>query len=409
MSFARFMELALFCPVFGYYEKEPDTIGRRGDYYTSVSVGSLFGELLAWRFAEWFEELEGGLSQCQRAGGGCHPKGQFPHARTNRTGRCRIVEAGAHGGQLARDILGWLREHRSRLFARLEYWIVEPSGRRRIWQERTLEEFFPKLNWAPSFADVAQSSTSIQKEWVPSIFFSNELLDSFPVHRLGWDAAQQRWFEWGVNLEESAPDEDRFVWVRLDRSQRCHSGQKPADLLGAFLACLALANATQPRGFEDLRRQFGPLFAVLPDGFTLDICPAASEWWRQAADVLRCGKLLTIDYGCFAEDFLLPRRAKGTLRAYRRHTLSPDPLSDPGEQDLTAHVNFSALRQAGEASGLITEALIIQTEFLTGIAEKIWTGGSAFGPWTPKHTRQFQTLTHPEHLGRAFQVLIQTR
>src|SRR6266566_4759957 len=56
ITFARFMELALYCPVYGFYELEQDTIGRRGDFYTSVSVGSLFGELLAWQFADWLEE-----------------------------------------------------------------------------------------------------------------------------------------------------------------------------------------------------------------------------------------------------------------------------------------------------------------------------------------------------------------
>jgi len=58
ISFARFMELALYCPVYGYYEKEEDTIGRAGDYYTSVSVGPLFGELLGWQFAEWLRETQ---------------------------------------------------------------------------------------------------------------------------------------------------------------------------------------------------------------------------------------------------------------------------------------------------------------------------------------------------------------
>src|SRR5205085_2631449 len=102
------MELALYCPVYGYYEKEADTIGRRGDYYTSVSVGSLFGELLAFQFAEWLEQC-GVTKGAER--------------------QTQIVEAGAHDGKLAADILHWLREYRSELFNRLEYWILEPSAR----------------------------------------------------------------------------------------------------------------------------------------------------------------------------------------------------------------------------------------------------------------------------------------
>src|SRR6185369_4028568 len=81
IPFTRFMELALYCPVYGYYEAEGDKIGRRGDYYTSVSVGSLFGELLARQFVEW-----------------ARTTGPFPDT-------LEIWEAGAHKGDLAKDIL----------------------------------------------------------------------------------------------------------------------------------------------------------------------------------------------------------------------------------------------------------------------------------------------------------------
>src|SRR5881392_4095353 len=87
ITFARFMELALYCPVYGYYEREQDTIGRRGDFYTSVSVGSLFGELLAWQFAGWLE----------RPSVEAESQPDWP--------RRQIVEAGAHEGRLAKDIL----------------------------------------------------------------------------------------------------------------------------------------------------------------------------------------------------------------------------------------------------------------------------------------------------------------
>ena len=97
IPFARFMELALYCPVYGYYEKEEDNIGRRGDYYTSVSVGSLFGELLAFQFAEWLGAGELGSKGVQ------------------------ILEAGAHRGDLARDTLDWMQRRRPELFERLEY------------------------------------------------------------------------------------------------------------------------------------------------------------------------------------------------------------------------------------------------------------------------------------------------
>ena len=151
------------------------------------------------------------------------------------------------------------------------------------------------------------------------------------------------------------------------------------------------------------------LESVLPDGFTIEISPAAQTWWREAACTLRRGKLLTFDYGLSREEFWLPERREGTLRAYRDHQLLADALTNPGEQDITAHVNFAEIRVAGQSAGLKTEAFLTQSKFLTDIASRAWEGGSGFGEWTPQRTRQFQTLTHPDHLGRSFRVLIQSR
>ena len=96
------------------------------------------------------------------------------------------------------------------------------------------------------------------------------------------------------------------------------------------------------------------------------------------------------------------------MRAYHRHHVSDDLLACPGEQDLTAHVNFSAIQKVGEAAGLITDSFSTQPKFLTRILAAAMKD-KTFGEWTAKRTRQFQTLTHPEHLGRAFRVLVQSR
>ncbi len=345
------MELALYCPVYGYYEKEEDTVGRGGDYCTSVSVGGLFGELLGCQFADWLADCRGAAATVQ------------------------IVESGAHDGRLARDILTWLRAQRAELFSRLEYRIVEPSPRRREWQRRTLAEFGGAVHWTDDLGGL----TDPRGGKVRGVIFANELLDALPVHRLGWDARERTWFEWGVAVRDG-----QFVWERMgaDRGGEAEiqSIQLPAELLD-----------------------------VLPDGFTTEVCPAAETWWRNAAAALAGGKLMAIDYGLEAEDFFAPERREGTLRAYRRHGLSGDVLADPAMQDITAHVNFSALRAAGEAAGLRTEAFQTQAQFLTAIAAQIWNGQRAFGEWTAARTRQFQTLTHPEHFGRPFRALVQGR
>jgi SAM-dependent MidA family methyltransferase len=345
IPFARFMEMALYCPDYGFYEKEKDNIGRRGDFFTSVSVGGLFGELLAFQFAEWMETGQGA--------------------------DIRIVEAGAHDGQLAADILGWLRERREKIFSRLKYYVVEPSARRRHWQAAKLGNFEKTVAWIPELPALAGSSASSE-----TIIFSNELLDAMPVHRLGWDAREKRWFEWGVAMESG-----RFIWSRM-RNTENHVSR-----------------------FTFHAPEFQKLLNVLPDGFTTEVRPAAEAWWREAAGILTRGRLLAIDYGLSAEEFFAPERQNGTLRAYHRHHLSHDILANPADQDLTAHVNFTALQNTGEAAGLRTEAWMSQAKFLTQIAEKAWKGGD----WNSNCARQFQTLTHPEHLGRPFRVLIQSR
>ncbi len=362
------MELALYCPDTGFYETDDDTIGRPGDFYTSVSVGSVFGELLALQFAEWMVQYLIGpttlpLNQIGKTGLG---------SQTTADNKCLLIEAGAHDGQLARDILTWLRGRRPELFTQVEYWIIEPSIRRRQWQSATLVEFSQHIRWADSLAMVGQAKPSLT-----GIIFANELLDAMPVHRMGWDAYRQVWFEWGVAWKD-----DEYSWVRLPPAQ----------------TKLIIPPRIAPE-----------LIKVLPDGFTTEICPMAAKWWGDAAGVLQRGKLLTFDYGLESEEFFAPHRTKGTLRAYRNHQQSNDVLADPGQQDITAHVNFSMIRNAGEAAGLRTAPSATQAAFLTGIAERFWQDPARNGTWTAKQSREFQTLIHPQHLGRAFRVLLQAR
>ena len=344
LSFARFMELALYCPDFGYYEQQKDNVGRRGDFYTSVSTGELFGELLAFQFAAWLEEL----------------------SLANRG--LQIVEAGAHDGQLAKDILHWLQLNRHELFERLEYCILEPSARRREWQRETLKIFSARVRWLSRFND-----STIQR--FSGIIFSNELLDAMPVRRYGWDAKIKKWFELGVAVEGK-----KFVWAKMP--EQIHDSRFT---------------------IHDSR-----LESILPDGYIVETSPAAENWWRDAAGILERGKLLTIDYGLTDGELFSPAHTNGTLRTYFRQHVSDDLLANVGEQDLTAHVNFSTIQKAGEEVGLKTEVFSTQTKFLTQILEKTL-AKKTFGEWNSSRTRQFQTLTHPEHLGRAFRILVQSR
>ncbi len=338
LPFAQFMSLALYHPQHGYYSRASGQIGARGDFMTSVSVGSMFGELLAFQFARWFD------------------------SERDQESKFQIVESGAHDGQLAFDILEALEDQEAALFPRVEYWIVEPSPARRAAQQARLSRFH-NVRWHETLADIRQR--------VCGVIFSNELLDAMPVHPFAWNASARRWEEMAVMRRG-----DQFVWTRLAQPNPAHP-QLPAALLD-----------------------------VLPDGYVMELGPAATSWWREAAASLGSGRLMTIDYGGVLEELLSPARNTGTLRSYSGHRVGADVLANPGEQDITAHVNFTEIIQAGEAAGLKTKTFTSQGQFLTEIARELWKGNDSL---SAKKVRQFQTLTHPEHLGRPFKVLVQSR
>jgi SAM-dependent MidA family methyltransferase len=344
ITFARFMELALYTPGAGYYERSY-CLGRNGDFFTSVSVGPLFGQLLAFQFAQWLD--------------GIAPSGKI-----------QLAEAGAHDGRLAADILAWMERRRPDLFERLEYWLIDPSPTRRRWQEGTLRSWNARLAWG-------EDITSVNEGKICGIIFSNEFFDALPIHRLAWGAPAQKWQEWRVDTEG-----EKFVW-RLGALSREAAGwlpHVPAELARA-----------------------------LPDRFVLELSPKAENWWHAAAIALQQGKLLTFDYGPAGDGWFRPDRPAGTLRAFARHCVSAEVLADPGGQDLTADVNFSALEEAGRAAGLHTEVRRPQAQFLTQIMSETQIHPETFEVLNQKSVRQFQTLTHPEHLGSRFQVLVQAR
>lgn len=336
ISFARFMEIALYGPECGYYEKPGRRIGKGGDFYTNISVGPVFGFLLA----AWFAE-------------------------SPRDTALDLVEAGAHDGQLAADILTALEELHPELVERVCYTIMEPSSVRRQAQQQRVGGRAWQVRWSASWEEMSP---------VRGFVFANELLDAFPVHRFGWDRAAGKWFEWGVTVAE-----DHLSWCRLDA--------------GDF------SIIPDTRFISD----------VLPDGFVLEASPARIAWWRDAARHLVSGALLTVDYGN-AEPFgIRPERWQGSLRGYESHRVTTDLLSHPGERDLTADVDFDSIRRAGEEAGLETVYSGTQARWLGELASRILSGQRATARWLHQHSRQLHTLLDPNQLGQLMRVLVQRR
>ncbi len=337
VPFSRFMERALYEPGLGYYEQA--VIGRAGDFHTSVSAGPLFGELLAFQALRWRDELD---------------PPDLP---------LTWVEAGAHDGAFAADFLGALTARRSPV--KVRYVIVEPSPIRRGWQRTRLRGFGGMVEWAEEIPEVT------------GVIFANELLDAFPVERLGWDPLVAEWFRWGVMDRDG-----RFEWCRLpvEGGLKERIPALPMELLG-----------------------------MLPAGYTVEFSSGAEAWWRLAAKRLRAGRLVTFDYGFGSEEWIRPERINGTLRGYREHRFVDDVLANPGGADLTAHVDFGRIQAIGEEMGLQTERFTGQDRFLSRLMTETLVPEADFGEWTEQRVRQFQTLTHPQHLGRSFRVLVQSR
>jgi SAM-dependent MidA family methyltransferase len=327
ITFRDFMERALYDPAAGYYTSGRARIGRRGDYFTNVSVGPLFGALIARQLAEIWTRLE--------------TPAEFV-----------IVEQGADRGDFARDILQGLREIAPDCAAATRLVIVEPAPALQIAQRAALAN--EPVEWARSIAEL-QPFTGIH--------LSNELLDSFPVHLVKSDG--QHWCEQWVDLREN-----RFVFADGPLS---HPGL--------------------PARLEQIRPR--------PPGYLTEINLAAAEWVRDLAVRIRRGCVLAIDYGWARDEFHAPERAAGTLSAFADQARVGDPLSSPGEVDLTAHVEFTSLAEAAEMAGWRLHGFTDQHHFLVGLGQAHFPDGNVPDA---RALRQFKTLMHPGMLGLIFKV-----
>ncbi len=310
ISFAEYMELALYHPQYGYYATAPSKIGAQGDFFTSPHLGSEFGELIAEQLLQMWQLLE------------------QPHPFT-------VVEMGAGQGLLASDILNYLAHRAPDLFKGLDYRIVERAPALIAEQQhqlKPLQERGAQIRWG----DLA----AIAPESVTGCFLSNELVDALPVHQVIVESGRLQ--EVYVTLAEPAADDRPFTEV---------SGELSTPQLAEYFEQLGI-DLTAPR---------------YPDLYQTEVSLAALDWMAAVANRLQRGYVLTIDYGYPSDRYYHPVRSQGTLQCYYQHRHHSDPYRYVGQQDITAHVDFTALQKQGERWGLDTLGLTKQGLFLMGL------------------------------------------
>lgn len=338
LSFADFMEAALYDPEFGYYMTPGPHIGREGDYYTSLDVHPIFAELIGRQVAQAAEILSS--------------DNDFT-----------IVEMGAGKGLLARHLLDSYRRANPAFLSRIRYSLVERSPAMIRAQQEHLRPLLDKgvsISWAPDLSAFPAGSTN-------GVFLSNELVDAFPVHR--------------VVMRPLGLREIFVGW---------------AD--GTFIEIEA------PPFAPTLQEYFDRVGVSLEVGQRAEVNLRAIEWMRQAGTILRRGLILTIDYGHSAADLYATTRKDGTLLCYHRHHVSDSPYVRVGQQDMTAHVDFTSLALAGRDTGLEVTGFTNQLHFLMGLGIE-----SAFADIDPESPESvaMRNLLKPDGMGATYKVLVQ--
>ena len=371
LTVAAFMDLALYHPELGYYARAARRSGRAGDFFTSVDVGPLFGELLAIQIAEMAALLASA------------PLRSVSSASSASSSGFDLVEAGAGNGRLAADVLMAMRRTRPDLLERLQLTLVEASPAARAAQAETLRGIF----------DRPFASSESPPDGIEGVVFANELLDAFPVHQVVMRAG---------GLKEV------YVECRADLSR--------ADLSGPPRLRLREGPPSTPALAQYLER----LHIELEPGSRAEINLRAVEWVRDVARRLRRGFLLLVDYGHEAPDLYGASHSAGTLTSFMRHTSGtpaedasvPPWLEQPGDQDITAHVDFTSVRAAAEAEGLTTIGFLDQTYFILGLiaaeGRPTLSGSAADADRTPslRERLALKTLLMPGGLGSTMKVLI---
>ncbi|WP_254173980.1 class I SAM-dependent methyltransferase [Planktothrix pseudagardhii] len=316
ITFADYMNWVLYHPEYGYYTVNEPQFGAAGDFVTSPYFGSDFGEMLAEQFVQMWEILD------------------YPTPFT-------LVEMGAGQGLLASDILLYLKKQYPEFYSKINYIICEKSAFLKQQQQKQLKNQL-NLNSSIQWCDLE----TLQNEAIIGCFFSNELVDAFPVHQV---IVQNR------QLQE--------IYITID--PQTTTDIKFQETIGE----LSTENLTDYFKLIEIDL-CSPAY---PEGYRTEVNLMALDWIKTIASKLNQGFILTIDYGYPAQRYYLPSRREGTLQCYYQHRHHNDPYINIGKQDLTAHINFTALDRYGEHYNLHSLGFTQQALFLMalGLGDRI--------------------------------------
>lgn len=355
ITFAQYMEMALYHPQHGYYTRGAG-FGPTGDFVTANHLGPDLGELLGVQVAELWTRLA-----CPQP--------------------FDLVEMGPGQGELAAALLGYLMQAQPDCGAALRYTLIETSPvlqevqqqRLQPWQAQGVPLQWRSLNQVPPDA------------WTGCVL-SNELVDALPVHRVVLTAAGLQ--EQYVGCAEPGGDRP-FV---------PHLGPLSTPALADYWTLVDIPLSHPP----------------YPLGYLTEVNLAAGDWIAQVARRLRQGYVITIDYGYPADRYYSPQRRTGTLQCYWQQQHHDDPFVGVGHQDITAHVDFTALQRQGERCGLQTLGFTQQALFLMalGLGDRLQALGQLQGSdsdtlrYALQRREALHQLISPMGLGN-FGVLVQ--
>jgi len=338
ITFAEFMQMALYHPKYGYYNSDVERVGRFGDYYTSPTVSRIFGEFIAKQLEEMW--------------------------RIMREEKFTIVEMGANRGWLCYDIIRCIKRAYPEFYDNFHYIIVETNPYAREKQTLLLdaiESMGKKVFWH-TYTKEGFSFDKIQ-----GCFLSNEFVDALPVHRLRLKKGILKELYVGYNGAGFFEMEDEV--------------SIPA--LKGYLETLQI---------------------YLKEGQEYEANLDAVDWLRYVSEKLSKGFVITIDYGDIADGVYRRNDTGNTLRCFYQHTVNCDYYERLGEQDITAHVDFTNLINAGKSVGLEVTGLTKQSHFLIalGVLERLNNANNDI-----ETILKVKNLVHPEGMGEVFKVLIQ--